>query len=163
KARKQEGSILLSVLLVITITAAIVGAAFVATSGQIMLTSRSADIDTLESATEGVLDYAYGQGRHALAHTGLLSATEATGLVTGGNLPAVPGKMEIVSVSIRPVDANGVVSAEPVKTYDYKMSFVYTYVAKATLRTSGVGGNRQVTLQRNLVYTSVPPTRGMFF
>lgn len=159
----ESGSILLSVLVIVTVAVAVVGAAHIATSGQVLLTSRSADIDALESTGEGVLDYAFGQWKVAMDNTGLLNSAAANALVSGSNRPTVPSRMEIVNLSINPVDANGVASAEAVKTYDYKMSFVYTYLASVTLRTSGVGGQRSVTLRRNLVYTSVPPTRGMFF
>jgi len=163
KSPNQNGSILLGVLFIVMVAIAIVGAAHLATSGQTRLTSRSADMDALGTTGEGVLDYAFGKWKTAMDTTGLLNATASNALVSGNNKPAVPSRMEIVDLSINPVDANGIVSTEPVKTYDYKMSFVYTYLASVTLRSTGVGGERKVTLRRNLVYTSVPPTRGMFF
>ncbi|MEP6668425.1 MAG: hypothetical protein ABJF10_04690 [Chthoniobacter sp.] len=163
KTNHESGSILLAVLLIVMVAVAVVGAAYMATTGQIRLTSRSADMDSLETTGEGVLDYAFGKWKDAMDSNGLMTATDANALVSGSNRPAVPARMQIVSLSITPVDANGVNSTDAVKTYDYKMSFVYTYVASVTLQTSGVGGLRTMTLRRNLVYTSVPPTRGMFF
>jgi hypothetical protein len=163
KASNENGSILLSVLMIVMVAVAIVGASYVATTGQIRLTSRSADLDALESTGEGLLDYAYGQWKVSMDSNGLLNATAANALVSGANRPAAPSRMQIVNLSITPVDVNGVPSADAVLTYDYKMSFVYNYVASVTLQTSGIGGLRTMTLQRYLVYTSVPPTRGMFF
>lgn len=163
KSHNESGSVLLTVLFIVVVAVAIVGAAQVATSEQIRLTARSADMDALESTGEGVLDYAYGQWKTSMDANGLLSAAQSNALVSGSNRPAVPSRMTIVNLSINPVDANGVAATDAVKTYDYKMSFVYTYVASVTLQSSGVGGLRTVTLRRNLVYTSVPPTRGMFF
>jgi hypothetical protein len=160
---KETGSVLIAVLCTVVIVSAVVGAAHMATSGQVLLTSRSADVDALQTTGEGVLDYAFGKWKEAMDNEGLLNAVATNALVSGSNRPTVPSRMEIVDLSITPVDANGVAKTEPVKTFDYKMSFVYTYLATVKLRTSGVGGERNVTLQRNLVYTSVPPTRGMFF
>ena len=160
---KERGSILLAVLFIVLMAVAIVGAAHLATSGQTILTSRSADIDALSTTGEGLLDYAFGKWKDAMDSEGLLTATAANALVTGNNRPAVPSRMQVVDLSITPVDANGLPTTEAVRTYDYKMSFVYTYRASVTLRSTGVGGERKVTLQRSLVYTSVPPTRGMFF
>lgn len=162
-AATQHGSVLLSVLLIVMVATAIVGAAHFATSGQAIITSRSADMDALETTAEGLLDYAFGQWQLAMDTNGLLNATASNALVSGSNRPAVPARMQIVSFTINPVDANGIARTEAVKTYDYKMSFVYTYLASVTLQTSGVGGQRSVTLRRNLIYTSVPPTRAMFF
>jgi hypothetical protein len=161
--RKQRGSILLGTLCVVVVATAIVGAAHMATSGQTLLTSRSNDIDALQITGEGVLDYAFGAWKDSMDKNGLLSAADANALVSGSKRPAVPSNMEIVSLSINPVDANGATKSEATRTYDYKMSFVYTYQASVTLRSSGIGGTRSVTIQRNLVYTAVPPTRGMFF
>jgi hypothetical protein len=163
KSTNESGTILLAVLFLVMIAAAVVGAAHIATSGQTVLTSRSADMDVLQSTGEGVLDYAFGKWKAEMDKNGLMNATAANALVSGSNRPAVPSRMQIVSLTIDPIDANGLPTAEPVKTYDYKMSFVYTYRASVTLQTSGVGGVRKSTLRRNLVYTSVPPTRGMFF
>jgi hypothetical protein len=163
KANNKNGSTLLAVLLIVVAAVAVVGAAQIATSGQTLLTARSADIDALECTAEGVLDYSFGQWKAAMDTTGLLGSVATNALVSGLNRPAVPARMQIVNLSILPIDANGVVSLEAVKTYDYKMSFVYTYLASVTLKTTGLGGARSVTMRRNLVYTSVPPTRGMFF
>ncbi len=120
-------------------------------------------MDALESTGEGVLDYAYGKWKSAMDSAGLLNAADATALVSGANRPPVPSNMEIVSLSISPTDAHGAPSADAVKTYDYRMSFVYSYAGTVTLRSSGVGGERRTTMRRNFIYTSVPPTRGMFF
>src|SRR6202012_4042652 len=87
----------------------------------------------------------------------------ATALVSGSNLPAVPARMKITNLSITPVDANGLPSVAAVAIFDYQMSSVYTYLASVTLQTLGAGGLRTVTMRRNLIYTSVPPTRGMFY
>ncbi|MDR3402836.1 MAG: hypothetical protein P4L99_10100 [Chthoniobacter sp.] len=163
KTNNEKGSVLLTVLFIVVMAVAIIGAAQVATSGQIRLTSRSADIDALQSTGEGVLDYAYGQWKQSMDDNGLLNSADANALVSGSNRPAVPARMQIVSLTINPVDANGVPSTDAVLTYDYKMSFVYNYVGTVTLQTSGVGGMRTVTMRRSFVYTSVPPTRGMFF
>jgi len=163
KSNNESGSILLSVLFIVMMGVAVVGAAYVSTTGQMQLTSRSADVDALQSTGEGVLDYAFGQWKVAMDNDGLLTSTDSNALVSGSNRPAIPSNMQIVSLTINPVDANGIASAEAVKTYDYKMSFVYTYVATVALRSTGVGGARNVTMRRQLVYTSVPPTRGMFF
>ena len=56
---------------------AIVGAAYVATSGQTRLTSRSADMDALATTGEGILDYAFGQWKVAMDENGLLNAAAA--------------------------------------------------------------------------------------
>ncbi len=159
----QKGSAVLAVLMIVVVTAAIVGAAHFATMGQARITARSADIDELQTTGEGVLDFAFGRWRVALDENGLLNAAESNALVTGNNRPTVPGHMQIVDLTILPVDANGIPASEPVKTYDYKMSFVYTYRASVSLKTSRLGGERRVTMQRNLIYSAVPPTRGMFF
>ncbi|MEO6786272.1 MAG: hypothetical protein ABI318_09090 [Chthoniobacteraceae bacterium] len=163
KCNNESGSALLAVLFIVVMAAIVVGAAHQATSGQVLLTSRSADVDALQTTGEGVLEYAFGQWKSAMDSNGLLNSTAANALVSGSNRPSVPAGMQIGSLSINPVDANGVASADAVKTYDYKMSFVYTYLASVTLQSSGIGGQRTITLRRNLVYTSVPPTRGMFF
>lgn len=163
KNSQETGSAVLSVLMIVITAAAVVGAAHLATSGQVLLTSRSADIDALETTAEGLLDYAFGKWKVAMDTTGLLDAVTANALVSGLNRPAVPTTMQIVNLSIDPVDAYGTINALAVKTFDYKMSFVYNYKAAVTLRKSGAGGDRSVTLRRNLVYSSVPPTRGMFF
>jgi len=162
-SNNESGSILLAVLFMILVAMAVVSAAHLATSGQSILTSRSADIDALSTTGEGLLDYAFGKWKVAMDNDGLQNATATNALVSGSNRPAVPARMQVVDLSINPVDANGDISTEAVKTYDYKMSFVYTYRASVTLRSTGVGGERKVTLRRSLVYTSVPPTRGMFF
>lgn len=147
----------------VVVIGAIVGAAHLATSGQAILTSRSADIDALQSTGEGILDYAYGKWKRAMDENGLLNSGAATALVSGGNQPPVPAHMKIVDLSIRPVDANGVPTTEGTKTTNFKMASVYTYVATVKLESSGLGGTRTLSLQRDLVYTAVPPTRGMFF
>jgi hypothetical protein len=163
KTNNENASVLLAVLCIVVLTAAVVGAAHIATSGQMLLTSRSADVHALESASEGVLDFAYSQWKSSMDSNGLLNSQAANALVSGNSRPSVPSGMQIVNLSINPVDAYGVIQPDAVKTYDYKMSFVYNYLASVTLRTYGVGGERTVTLRRSLVYTSVPPTRGMFF
>jgi hypothetical protein len=164
RTNHESGSILLGVLFVVALAVGIVAAAYTATSGQTLLTARSADIDALETTGEGVLDYAYGQWKVSMDNnTGPLNAAAATALVSGSNLPAVPARMQIINLSITPVDANGLPSAAAIATNDYQMSSVYTYLASVTLQTSGAGGLRTVTMRRDLVYTSVPPTRGMFF
>lgn len=159
----ENGSILLSALLTVVVAVAVVGAAHVATSGQARITARSAAVDALETTAEGVLDYSFGNWKVAMDSTGLLDAAAATALVSGAKRPAVPAGMQITSLTIKPVDERGITAADPVKTYDYKMSFVYTYQAVVTLQSTGAGGQRSVTMRRDLVYTSVPPTRGMFF
>lgn len=163
KSSHESGSILLSVLFIVMLAVAIVGAAYMATTNQIVMTSRSADVDSLQSTAEGVLEYAFGKWKVAMDDNGLMTAAATNALVSGNNRPAIPARMRIESLTIDPVDANGVKTAEATKTYDYKMSFVYTYLAEVTLSTGGLGGTRTVTLRRNLIYTSVPPTRGMFF
>ena len=163
KSNNESGSILLQVMFIVLVAVSIVGAAYVATTGQTRMTSRSADMDALESTGEGVLDYAFGVWKDSMDQNGLLDSTASNALVSGANKPAVPSRMQIVNLTINPVDANGVASTTAVKTYDYKMSFVYNYAATVTLKTMGLGGQRTVTMKRNLVYTAVPPTRGMFF
>jgi hypothetical protein len=163
KSNRESATVLLPVLFIVLTSVAIVGAAYMATTGQTRMTSRSADMDALESTGEGVLDYAFGVWKDSMDENGLQDATATNALVSGANKPAVPARMQLVSLTINPVDANGVTSTTPVKTYDYKMSFVYTYVATATLKTNGLGGPRTVTMKRSLIYTAVPPTRGMFF
>ena len=163
KTNNENGSILLSVLIIVTVAVALVGAACVATSAQVRLTSRSADVDALETTAEGVLDYAYGQWKASMDSNGLLDSADANALVAGANRPAVPGAMHITDLSITAVDSLGVPSTDAVELYDYKMSFVYNYRASVTLTSSGVGGQRTVTMRRNLIYSAVPPTRGMFY
>ena len=138
----ENGSALLGALVIVVGAATLVAVAHTATSAQVLLTSRSADVDALQTTCEGLLEYAFGKWKSAMDSTGLLDATAANALVTGLNKPAVPSGMQIVSLSISPVDANGLVSALPIKTFDYKLSFVYTYVATATLQSSGIGGKR---------------------
>ncbi|HEY3897431.1 MAG TPA: hypothetical protein VGM54_02395 [Chthoniobacter sp.] len=162
-ANHQNGSALLAVMLVVMVAVALSGAAYVATTSQGLLTSRSADVTALEIAGEGVLDYAYGQWKSSLDSNGLLNATDSNALIAGANQPAVPANMQIVSLSLTPVDQFGLPSTDAVQTLDCKMSVVYTYLASVALQTSGVGGKRTVSLRRTFVYTAVPPTRGMFF
>ena len=72
--KSERGSILISVLCAVVLATALVGAAYYATSGQVLLTSRSADVDALETTAEGLLDYSYGKWKHAMDTTGLLTA-----------------------------------------------------------------------------------------
>lgn len=163
KANNENGSTLMSVMMIVMVAVAVVGAAYIATTGQVLLSSRSADVDALEATAEGALDYAYGQWKNAVDNNGLPNSTTSNALVSGGNAPAVPSNMQIMSFSVNPVDAYGLPTTEATQVYDYKMSFVYNYLATVTLQSSGVGGKRTVTMRRNFAYTAVPPTRGMFY
>ncbi len=163
---QTSGSVLLPVMFVVVLAAITIGAASSLTSEQVLLTSRSADVDALETTSEGVLDYAYGAWKNAMnTATSPLDATASNALVSGGNRPAVPSQMGIVNLTINPVDVNGVVSTAtpPPAVVNYKKANVYTYVGSVTLRSSGIGGNRLVTLKRNFVYTQVPPASNLFF
>ncbi|HSI10459.1 MAG TPA: hypothetical protein VK961_00380, partial [Chthoniobacter sp.] len=163
KANNESGSTLMSVLMIVIVAVAVVGAAYVATTNQVMLTSRSADTDALEATAEGVLDYAYGQWKNTVDSTGLPNSTDANKLVQGANAPALPAGMRILSFTINPLDAYGMPVAEATAMNDYKMSFVYNYAATVQLASSGVGGTRSVIMRRILSYAAVPPTRGMFY
>lgn len=169
KTTNQSGSTLMSVLMIVMVAVAVVGAAYLTTAGQVMLTSRSADIDALQATSEGVLDYAYGQWKNQVDTQGLW-ATTGTGGTTDFNWPslvatqpAVPYGMTIDSLTLTPVDALGMPSTSVVQLYDYKMSFIYNFAATVRMHTSGVGGTRYVTMRRIFCYTAVPPTRGMFY
>ena len=164
KGNLTKGSALLAVMFVVFLAAAAIGVASSLTSQQTILTSRSANVDALETTGEGVLDYAYGAWKNAMnSSTTPLDSTTVNALVSGANRPAVPAQMDIVNLSVTPVDANGVASATPVPVQNYKKANVYTYVSSVTLHSSGIGGDRTVTLRRNFVYTQVPPASNLFF
>ncbi|EDY17470.1 hypothetical protein CfE428DRAFT_4987 [Chthoniobacter flavus Ellin428] len=161
---KESGSILLSVLMIVTVSIAIVGAAYVSTTNQGQMTSRSADMDALQVTAEGVLDYTYGVWKSSLEDNGkMLDAAGANALVSETNLPAVPANMQILGLTLTPIDSYGVPQSAVTYANDYRTSLVYNYLATVELRTTGVGGGRRVKMQRNFYYSSLPPTRGMFF
>ena len=161
---KENGSILLSVLMIVTVSIAIVGAAYVATSNQGQMTTISADKEALQITAEGVLDYTYGVWKSSLEDTGkMVDATGSNALISGTNLPAVPANMQILSLTLTPIDAYGVPQTAVTYYNDYRTSLVYNYLATVELQSTGVGGARKVKMQRQFAYSSLPPTRGMFF
>lgn len=164
KSNNESGSILLSVLMIVITAIAVVGAAYVATTTQGLMTTKSADTDALQVTAEGVLDYAYGRWKSALEDNGkMLDAAGAQALVSGANVPAIPSNMKLDFLTITPTDALGMPQSNVAPYNDYRTSMVYNYEAKVQLYSTGVGGRRTVIMKRNFVYSSLPPTRGMFF
>ena len=170
---RKSGSVLLPVMFVIVLCAVIIGAASTQTSQQTLLGSRSADVAALQTTAEGTLDYAYGVWRDAMNNGDgtILTSIDANKLVSAGNAPALPARMNYDSsypLTITAVDVNGAATTggqndDKAGVLDYSGSTAYTYVGSVTLHTSGLGGDRAVTLRRSFVYTAVPPARGMFF
>lgn len=78
---RTNGSALLAVMFVVFLAAAAIGVASSLTSQQTLLTSRSANVDALETTSEGVLDYAYGAWKNAMnSATDPLDSTAANAL-----------------------------------------------------------------------------------
>ena len=163
KPIQKGGSVLLPVMFVVVLAAVVIGAASALTSEQTLLSSRSADIDAMQTAGEGVLDYAYAQWKVAMTDNSMAKASDISPLISGSNKPAVPARMELVSLTVNRVDATGNVTDSTDRLSDYRWVPTATYLATANLRTPGVGGNRSVTVRRNFIYNAVPPTKGMFF
>lgn len=160
---------LLLSMLMIVVLAGIVAATQIPSSSQTALTSRGADLDTMESTAEGLIGYANAVWKARMTNAvNPLSTTDATALVTGANRPAVPGGMQISSFTITALDKQGLDTAMPDAVPSLSelpkglQSTTYEYAVRVTLTAGTVAGNRKsVTLQGIVRHDLIPTVGGL--
>jgi hypothetical protein len=170
KSNNQGGALLIA-MVVVLIFAGLVTVGQMLSSSQILLTTRSADVDSMQTTAEGLVDFAYGAWENGMKNsTTLLTTQQATALVTGANAPALPSWMQVQSFTITALDAQGNDIATPVAVPTLSQqpkgwqSNSYQYAARVTLIANpSARFPKKVTMESIMRHDLVPPVGGLFF
>lgn len=156
-------------MLVILMLAGVVTVGQMITSSQVLLTARSADVDSMEVTAEGLLDYAFGTWKKGMADNGgPLTTAQASALVASGT-PTIPSWMVISSFTINGLDSQGVLASAPEKIATLSQqpkgwqASSYQYSARIVLTSNNSRAPKKVTMEKIFQHDLVPPVGGLFY
>ncbi len=166
---------MLAILVIVSLIGVVTAGHMLSTS-QIMLTSRSADVDAMQTTGEGLLDFAYGAWKSAMvtkltATPGALPLTtaEASAVVGTTARPALPAWMQYEEFYISALDASGKLVSPATRIPSISQepkgwqASTYQYVARVTLVSTNAGPKKRVKMESILRNDLVPPVNGLFY
>lgn len=167
----QRGGALLVTMIVVIAFAAVVTVAQMLSSSQILLTGRAADVDSMQTTAEGMIEYAYGAYVNGRRNSSTpLTTTQATALVSGANLPSIPSWMTITQYTVTALDDKGLNAETPVPVLTLSQqpkgwqSNSYQYAVRVVLSaTTATRFPKKVSLESIIRHDLVPPVGGLFF
>jgi hypothetical protein len=168
--KTEKGSSIILVLVIGLIISGAIAIAYNLTGTNTMRMDRSRDVDVLEAAAEGALEYMYGIWRGKLRESGTaISTTAAQALFT--SMPELaPGISYVGTPRITNVDEYGGPVEEPVMTSGYSdqpkgwPAKMYDYYAEVTVQAQPMQGEPvRVTMGRTFRLQHISLTGGIFF
>lgn len=166
---------MLLALLVVVVITGFVAAGHILSTNQVLSSSRSADVDAMQTTAEGLIDFAYASWRTGMKSNGAgpLTYTQANALVAANKRPALPSWMTYKKFTIEPMDASGsrltAANSVPVSIPTISQNpkgwraNVYQYLVRVVLEANTVGGKKTVAMEGILRHDSVPPVGGLFY
>jgi hypothetical protein len=170
--KSENGAALIVAMIVLLALGGAIAVTYSVTSNNMVATARSRAVDTLDTAAEGVLDYAFGvwQAQMRLA-TSFLTTNQAQALFT--SLPTLPAGLSYVGspgVTISCVDSVGTPTSEATAIKSLSaappgwVATRYSYVASVTIQKAIPGGSpARVTMKRVFHHERIWPFSGLFF
>ena len=182
--RSRRGSVIITAMAVVIVVGVAVGAALALSSNVARNSYRSRQRASAESVADGALEVMYAKwcaaGRAAIqSNQGLPTVSDIAAISGVGNAPG-PGSspaypnfqgISVAAYTLVPLDAAGVPVGSglpigamiPVAGRPGWMSRAYSYLAKATVSVSVVGGTESVTVGRRFQKADAPIFQSAIF
>ena len=172
-SNKHNGAVLVVALIIVVVTAALVGVSFLATNAASRMGGRAKDYVGVERAAEAAVEYGYGiWKRRIFVANGAITTTAANTNLTG---PALTGFAYDTSANNGPLtisatDEYGAPTASPtrvtVSLLDYPgwRGFASGYLVSAKVQSAGqLGSPETAGVRRRFQYVEVPIFQMMYF